>query len=347
MTITVADIARHLRGEVLGDASVVLTGFAPAEKAGTGDLTFAENESYFQQAERSAASAILVDGRFSASAKVLIRVSNPRVAFAKVLPLFFPPPQFKPAVHPSSVIAGSARVDPTAYIGPLCSVGEGVVIGPASVLESGVHIGPDCQLGAGVHLHPNVTLYARTRLGQRVIIHAGSVIGSDGFGYVFDEDQHHKVPQVGNVVIGDDVEIGANVTIDRGALGSTVIGRGSKIDNLVQIAHNVHLGEHCVLVSQVGVAGSTHLGNHVILGGQVGIAGHLQLGDKVTVIGQSGVMHDIPAGEKWFGSPAQPDRVTKRQLIALQQLPELIRRVRALEAELEGARKAREGDQKG
>src|SRR5687767_8774738 len=200
MTITAADIARHLRGEVLGDASVVLTGFASAEKAGVGDLTFAENEEYFLQAERSAATAILVDARFSASAKVLIRVGNARVAFAKVLPLFFPAPQFKPAIHPSSVIASSARVDPSVYIGPLCSVGERVEIGRGTVLESGVHIGPDCYVGAGVYLHPNVTLYARSRLGQRVTIHAGSVIGSDGFGYVFDEDQQHKAPQVGNVV---------------------------------------------------------------------------------------------------------------------------------------------------
>lgn len=340
MPLTAADIARHLQGEVLGDASVVLTGFAPAEKAKAGDLTFAENEDYFHQAERSAASAILVDSRFSASAKVLIRVSNARVAFAKVLPLFFPPPQFKPGIHPSAVVAASAQVDPSVYIGPLCSVGERVEIGPGTVLESGVHIGADCQLGAGVHIYPNVTLYARSQLGKGVTIHAGTVIGSDGFGYVFDQDQHQKVPQVGNVVIGDDVEIGANVTVDRGTLGSTVIGQGSKIDNLVQIAHNVRLGEHCILVSQVGIAGSTQLGNHVILGGQVGIAGHLHIGDKVTVAAQSGVMHDIPAGEKWFGAPAQPDRKTKRQLIAMQQLPELIRRVRELEAALARATKA-------
>src|SRR5262249_43256037 len=162
-----------------------------------------------------------------------------------------------------------------------------------------------------VTLFPNVTLYARTQIGNRVRIHAGTIIGSDGFGYVQDAGVHRKVPQIGNVVIGDDVEIGANVTVDRGALGPTVIGKGTKIDNLVQIAHNVVVGEHCLIISQVGIAGSTRLGNYVTLGGQVGLAGHLKIGNRATVAAQSGVMHDIPDGEVWLGAPAQPDRQTK------------------------------------
>lgn len=165
-------------------------------------------------------------------------------------------------------------------------------------------------------------------------IHSGTVIGSDGFGYVFDEGAHRKVPQIGNVIIGDDVEIGANVTVDRGALGPTVIGKGTKIDNLVQIAHNVSIGEHSLLVAQVGVAGSCKLGNYVILGGQVGIAGHLKIGNRVTVAAQAGVMHDIKDGEKWIGSPAQPDRQGKRQMVAVHQLPALLRRVREIEKKL-------------
>jgi UDP-3-O-[3-hydroxymyristoyl] glucosamine N-acyltransferase len=168
-------------------------------------------------------------------------------------------------------------------------------------------------------------------LGDRVRIHAGSVIGSDGFGYVLDQGIHRKVPQIGNVIVHDDVEIGANVTIDRAALGSTIIGKGAKIDNLVQIGHNVVIGEHCILVSQVGVAGSTRLGNYVTLAGQVGVAGHLRIGDHATVAAQAGVMNDIPDGEKWFGSPAQPDRQMKRIYIALQHLPELLQRVGELE----------------
>jgi UDP-3-O-[3-hydroxymyristoyl] glucosamine N-acyltransferase len=222
-------------------------------------------------------------------------------------------------------------VDATAHVGPHCVVGERASIGARAVLQGGNHVGDDCTLGADTNLFPGVTLYARTQVGHRVRIHAGAVIGSDGFGYVFDAGVHRKVPQVGNVVIGDDVEIGAGTTIDRGALGATVIGRGSKIDNLVQIAHNVIIGECCIIVAQTGIAGSTKLGNYVVVGGQVGIAGHLKIGNQVTIAAQAGVMHDIPDGEKVWGTPAQPDRETKRQILAMQRLPELLRRVSALE----------------
>ena len=334
MPFTAAELARLLDGEVLGDATVTLAGFAPANAAKPGDLTFAENEGYFSAAEESAATAVLVSGMFTSTKKVLIRVANARIAFAKVLPLFFPEPVFAPGVHPTAVIAASALVDATAHIGPHCVIGERTSISARAVLEGGDHVGADCVIGEGTRLFPNVTLYARTQVGARVRVHAGSVIGSDGFGYVLDAGAHRKVPQVGNVVVGDDVELGANVTIDRGALGATVIGKGTKIDNLVQIAHNVVIGEHCIVVAQVGIAGSTKLGRYVVLGGQVGLAGHLKIGDQAQVAAQSGVMHDIPDREKWFGTPAQPDRQTKRQLLAVQQLPELLRRVSELEKQL-------------
>jgi UDP-3-O-[3-hydroxymyristoyl] glucosamine N-acyltransferase len=210
-------------------------------------------------------------------------------------------------------------------------IGEKVRIGARTVLQGGNNVGNGARLGDEVRLFPNVTLYAETQIGNRVRVHSGTVIGSDGFGYVFDAGVHRKVPQIGNVIIHDDVEIGANVTIDRGALGPTVIGKGTKIDNLVQVAHNVVIGEHCLLVSQVGIAGSTKLGNYVILAGQAGLAGHLKLGDRVTVGAQSGVMTDIPAGEKWLYTPAQPDRLVKRQILAVQKLPDLLRRVSDLE----------------
>src|SRR5205085_3451099 len=246
-----------LGGQVLGDASLVLNGFAPADRAQPGDLTFAENEGYFTRAEQSAASAIIVDGPFTSSRKVLIRVPNARIAFAKVLPLFFPEPVFLPGVHPSAVVAASAQVDPTAHVGPHSIIGEKARIGARAILQGGNSVGAESQLGEEVNLFPNVTLYPRTQIGRRVRIHSGTVIGSDGFGYVFDQGAHRKVPQIGNVIIGDDVEIGANVTIDRAALGSTVIGRGTKIDNLVQIAHNVVIVEHSLIVAQVGIAGRT------------------------------------------------------------------------------------------
>jgi len=331
---TAAQLAQELQGEVVGDGSVVLTGFAPAVTAKAGDLTFAENEAFFAKAEQSAAAAILVDGPFTSACKVLLRVPNARIAFARVLPLFFPEKKFPAGVHPSAVVAPSAQIDPTAHVGPFCHIGEEVQIGARAVLQGGNHLGDHCVIGAETNLFPGVILYSLTRIGRRVRIHAGTVIGADGFGYVFDAGIHRKVPQVGLVIIHDDVEIGANVTIDRGALGPTVIGPGTKIDNLVQIAHNVTVGEHCLVVAQVGVAGSTQIGNYTTLAGQVGLAGHLKIGDKVIVAAQSGVMHDIPDGGKWLGAPAQPDREAKRQIIALHQLPALIRRVHELEKRL-------------
>jgi len=334
MTFTVSQVAEQLRGEVLGDGAVELTGFASADRARNGDLTFAEKDTYFTAAEQSPAAAIIVSGEFTSAKKALIRVPNTRVAVARVLPAFFPQDQHTPGIHPSSTIAPSARIDLTAHIGPNCAVGAHVRLGARSVLMGGNHIGRDCQIGNDVLLFPNVVIYAQSQIGYRVTIHAGTVIGSDGYGYVFDEGHHRKVLQVGNVIIHDDVEIGANVAIDRGALGATVIGQGAKIDNLVHIAHNVTIGRHCLIMGQVGFAGSTRLGDYCVIASQSGIAGHLTLGNQATVGAKSGVMRDIPDKGTVLGIPAAPDKQTKRQMIALQQLPELIRRTRELEKQV-------------
>ncbi|HWF19571.1 MAG TPA: UDP-3-O-(3-hydroxymyristoyl)glucosamine N-acyltransferase [Verrucomicrobiae bacterium] len=334
MPFTAAEIATQLQGQVRGDGAVVLSSFASADRARAGDLTFAENETFFHRAETSAASAILVDGDFTSEKKTLIKVANARIAFARVLAIFFPEPSFAAGIHPTAIVAKSAQVDATAHVGPYCVVGEQARIGARAILQGANHVGAQSQLGDDSNLFPNVIIYPRTQIGQRVRIHSGSVIGSDGFGYVFDQGEHRKVPQVGNVVIGDDVEIGANVTVDRGALGPTTIGKGTKIDNLVQIAHNVSIGEHSLIIAQVGIAGSSKLGNYVILGGQVGIAGHLKIGNQVTIAAKAGVMRDVKDGEKLLGAPAIPDRQAKRQLIAVQQLPDLIKRVRELEKKL-------------
>jgi UDP-3-O-[3-hydroxymyristoyl] glucosamine N-acyltransferase len=336
MPFTTEDIAKHVGGQVIGDSAAVLNHFATIEGARPGDLTFAENEEFFARAEQSAATAIITDNRFSSTKKTLIQVPNARVAFARALAMFFPEKKFPAAIHPTAVIAASAKLDPTVHVGPYCVIGERVKIGARSILQAGSVVGDDCALADDVNLFPNVTLYPRTQIGNRVRMHANSVIGSDGFGYVQEGQEHLKVPQVGNVVIGDDVEIGAAVTIDRGALGSTVVGRGTKIDNLVQIAHNVQIGEGCLLVAQVGIAGSSKLGNYVVLAGQVGVAGHLKIGNNAIVGAKSGVMHDIPDGEKWLWIPAQRDREIKRQVLAMQKLPELLRRVAELERKLEG-----------
>jgi len=343
MPFTAAEIAKLVGGEVVGDPNAVLENFAPAESAQMGDLTFAENDDYFARAEQSAATAVIADERFKSDRKILIRVPNARIAFAKAMALFFPERTYAAGIHPTAVVAASAQIDPTAHVGPHCAIGERVKIGARSVLQGGDFVGDDSKLGEEVNLFPNVTVYPRTEIGRRVRIHASSVIGSDGFGYVQDGGVHRKVLQIGNVIIGDDVEIGAGVMIDRGALGSTVIGKGTKIDNLVQIAHNVEIGEHCIVIAQVGISGSTKLGKYVILAGQVGLAGHLKIGSHVTVEAKSGVMHDIPDGGKWLGIPAQPDRNTKRQLIAIQHLPELLRRVAALERQL-GTKPKQSGD---
>ena len=252
MPYTAADIAKLLGGEVAGDESLVLKGFAPADRAQSGDLTFAENESYFARAEQSAASAIIVDGPYASNRKTILRVPNARLAFAKVLPLFFPEPAFAAGIHPTAILAPTAQVDPTAHIGPYCVVGDQVRVGPRAVLQGGNHVGANCLIDEDTNIFPHVTL-----------------------------------------------------------------------------------GEHCIIVSQVGIAGSTKLGNYVILGGQVGLAGHLKIGNRVSVAAQSGVMSNIPDGEKWLWSPAQPDRQAKRQMIALQQLPELFRRVKELERQAE------------
>jgi len=334
MTLTTAEIAKLLAGEVLGDANATLTGFAMIDKAKAGDLTFAETPEYFAAAEASAATAIIAGNDAASTKKTVIRVANPRLAFAKALAIFFPEPKFAAGIHPSAVIAASAQVDPTAHIGPHCTIGERVKIGANCVLQSGNSVGDDSVLGDETNLFPNATIYSRTQIGKRVRIHAGAVIGSDGFGYVFDTSFHRKVPQIGNVIIGDDVEIGANTTVDRAALGSTSIGKGTKIDNLVQVGHNVEIGEHCIFCAQVGISGSTKIGSYTVMAGQAGLAGHLKIGNKVTIGSKSGVMHNIPDGEQWLGIPAQPDKQAKRIMIAMQRLPDLLKKVAAWEKKL-------------
>jgi UDP-3-O-[3-hydroxymyristoyl] glucosamine N-acyltransferase len=338
MPFTVAQIAEQVRGEVIGDGSVVLTGFAAANQARSGDLTFAEKEEYFAAAEQSQASAILVAGDFKSAGKVLIRVKNPRIAVARLLPVFFPVDQYSPGVHPSAVIDSTAQVDPTAHIGPNCVIGARVRIGARTALLGGNHIGHDASIGDDSVLHPNVVIYYQCQVGNRVAIHAGTVIGSDGYGYVLDEGRHRKVLQIGNVVIQDDVEIGANTCIDRGALGSTVIGQGTKMDNLVHVAHNVKIGRHCIITGQVGFAGSTQMGDYCVVAAQSGIADHLKIGNQVTIGAKSGVMRDIEDGGKVLGTPAFPDKIAKRQIIASTQLPDIIRRMRDLEKQVEALR---------
>ena len=334
MNFTAAQIATQVQGEVIGDGTILLSGLAAAAGAKAGEITFAEKDSYFAAAEASAASAILVAAAFTSSTKVLIRVRNARVAAAQVLELFFPVAHYAPAIHSSAIVDPTAKIDPTAHIGPNCVIGAGTIIGARVVLIGGNHLGSDCRVGDDTRLYPHVVLYAGTQLGRRVAIHAGTVIGADGYGYVFDQGRHRKIPQVGNIIIHDDVEIGANCTMDRAALSSTIIGEGCKIDNLVHFGHNVIFGKHCLVMGQCGIAGSTQFGDYCVIASQTGVTGHLKIGRQVTVGGKSGVTRDVADGETVMGFPAVPDKQAKRQWIGIQKLPEMILRMRELEKQV-------------
>jgi UDP-3-O-[3-hydroxymyristoyl] glucosamine N-acyltransferase len=334
MSFTAKEIAERVEGKLVGDGEIQLTGFAQADAAKPGDLTFAEDEKFFRLAEDSQADAILSAGDFTSDSKTVIRVKNARIAFARVLPLLFPEKQFAPGIHSSAIVSNSAQVASTAHIGPNCVVGETVIIGDRAVIEANCTVGDQSTLGQSTHLFPNVSVYSQCRLGEHVRIHSGSVIGSDGYGYVFDEDHHRKIPQIGGVVIGDNVEIGANCTVDRGALSDTLIGEGTKIDNLVQIAHNVVIGEHCIIVAQTGVGGSAQVGEHSILAGHVGVAGHIKIGPKSVIAAKSGVFNNLEGGKQYMGHPAIPIIEEKRQKVSVRHLPELLKRVRELEKQL-------------
>ena len=327
MPITVQDLAARIGGHVEGDASIQLTGIAPIPQAQATEVTFAENAKHYTAAEGCAAAAVIVPLNAPASKKTLIRVKNPRAAFARALAIFCPPRSYPAQVHPTAQLGRNVRLGEGVFIGEYAVLRDNVTVGDRTVIEAHCVIGEGSRLGDDCLLYPNVTIYHDIRIGNRVGIHAGSVIGSDGFGYVPDGAERLKIPQVGNVIIEDDVEIGANVAIDRATMDSTIIRRWTKIDNLVQIAHNVTLGQNCLVVSQAGIAGSVEIGDNVTLAGQAGIADHLKIGANSVVAAQSGVSEDLPPGSIVFGTPAQPAMQMKRQIIALRKLPELLRRL--------------------
>lgn len=312
-------------------ADVELTGVRPLDQAGPGELSFLSNPKYKQQVRTTGAAAVLIKEPLEGCEAVQILCKDPYVTLAHVLQALYPEPVRPGGVHPLAYIHPEADVSPEAWIGPHCTVEADASIGPGTELVASVYIGEGVVIGEDGKIFPNVTLYDRVTVGDRVRIHAGSSIGSDGYGYAQDRGVHVKVPQIGGVIIEDDVEIGANTAIDRGSLGDTVIGQGSKIDNLVQIAHNVVIGKGALLVSQTGLSGSSKIGNYAVLAGKVGVVGHVRIGDQVWVLGQSVVTKDLDKAGRYAGNPAVPHIQYQRQMARIRSLPDLARRVKALE----------------
>ncbi len=327
---SLGELARLAGGDLEGDASLEIRGFASLESAGPGDLSFVVADRHLPAARRSAAAALIAPPGLDLGGRPAIRVAQPYAAIVAILPVFFPEPVVAPGVHPTAHVADTAHVSATATVAAFTVVGERAVVESGAVLHPHVFVGPDCRVGEGSVLHPHVVLRARVEIGRRVTVHPGSVLGADGFGYVWDGQAHRKIPQVGRVVVEDDVEIGANVTVDRATLGETVIGQGTKIDNLVQIGHNTVVGAGSIIVAQVGIAGSCRIGRGVVLAGQVGIADHVTVGDGAKIGSQAGVHRDVPAGAGMIGTPAMEGGTGLRALAAIGRLPDILRDVRAL-----------------
>ncbi len=338
----VEEIAKLLNGKVSGDAGRVISGIAGLESAGTDDITFAEGARALRGAGRSNAGCILVSESAAVPGKTTIAVSQPKIALIRAAEVLLPPRRLAPGVHPTAVVAAGVTISPDVSVGPHAVIEEGVKIGARTSIGARVHIGAGVEIGADVVFYPGVTIYSSVRIGDRVVIHANSVIGADGFGYVFAAGRHQKFPQLGQVIIENDVEIGANSTIDRGSLGNTIIGEGTKIDNLVQIAHNVRVGRHCIIAAQVGISGSVTIGDGVILGGQAGVGDRARIEDQAIIGGGAGVLPGklVHRGSAVWGMPARPMTEYKKSYAQVANLPKLVHKVEEL-AELVAAKSKR------
>jgi|SRR5579872_470753 len=332
---TLAQLADRVGGEVVGDGSIVIAGIAAVDEAGPNQLTFATNETYFATALAGAAGAVLVDAGIprgeAPATKPLLVVANARAALATLLASLRSPRPHGPFRHPSAVVEPDARIGDDVYLGAQAYVGARAVVQRGAVIGVGAYVGEETTIGEDAWLHPRATVLERCVIGKRVVLHAGCVIGSEGFGWAFLDGGLERIPQVGNVVLDDDVEIGANTCIDRAQTGSTRVGEGSKIDNLVQIGHNCRIGKYSVFASLTGLAGSTVIGDHVQVAGQVGFRGHITVGSRVTIAGQTGVWGDVADGATISGNPARDHRETLRREVMIRNLPKLIARVDALE----------------
>jgi UDP-3-O-[3-hydroxymyristoyl] glucosamine N-acyltransferase len=331
MPYTLRAIQELIGAEQIGDGEQPITGVQALPDAREGQIVFAEDESYLPQVRTTQATAIIVTKQFpDVRSKLLLRVGNPRAAFAQVMALFQPPLSVPPGIHQTAVVSPQAVLGPNVTIGEYAVVRDRAQIGEETVIDSGVHIGIGVILGKRCVIGPSVVLRDGVRLGDRVMIHSGSVIGDEGFGYVWWEGQYLKIPQLGTVIIEDDVEIGTNVCVDRATLGATVIRRGTKIDNLVQIAHNDVIGQHVIMSGQVGLAGSITVGDRVLFGGQAGVVDHVTIGDDAKVLAATIVTKDVKAGESVLGYPAREARRAKREMVSIPQLPQMLRQLKGM-----------------
>jgi UDP-3-O-[3-hydroxymyristoyl] glucosamine N-acyltransferase len=333
MIRTAGELAQYLGATLNGDPLAPISGVAAPELAGAGDLIYLDSPRHRERAANSAARCVVAKPEASLAGKTILEVSEPKLAFAKAADWLLPRTNFPSAIHATAIISPDARLGAGVFVGPYVVIEVETEIGPGTVIEAFCFLGQRSRVGKNCRLHPRVTLYAGSRLGDRVEVHSGAVIGSDGFGYVFGEGRHWKFPQIGGVEIGDDVEIGSNATIDRGALGLTRVGQGVKIDNLVQVAHNVQVGEHSVLAAQTGISGSSTLGKHVVLGGQAGLGDHCTVEDGAMVGAQAGILPGkiVRAGQTVWGTPARRLERFKEQWTWSVRVPELAERVRELE----------------
>ncbi|HEX9445490.1 MAG TPA: UDP-3-O-(3-hydroxymyristoyl)glucosamine N-acyltransferase [Candidatus Binatia bacterium] len=327
-------IARLLDGKLSGDGDREIRGIAGLESAGAGDLTFAEGERALKRAADCSAGCILIPTSAELPGQTTIAVKHPKLALIRAAEVLLAKPAIEPGVHPTAVVSPSARLAPGVSVGAHAVIEDEVSVGDGTAVGAGVFLGRGVEIGANSILHPRVSIYPGARIGSRVAIHSGAVIGADGFGYVFADGRHHKFPQLGRVILEDDVEIGANATIDRGSLGDTIIGQGTKIDNLVQIAHNVRVGRHSVIAAQTGISGSVVIGDYVVLGGQVGVGDRVKIEDQAVIGAQAGIPTGkiVRRGSAMWGTPARPMAEFKKTHAAIKNLPHLARKVKELSA---------------